>query len=275
MTSVHWCAPRPFAKRLISPQRANLGGVVRGFEDGCARYEDIGSVFNRHLCRLWINPAVHFDIQCGIVFRLPLASTTHFFHLIGTKRLAAKTWVHRHDEKKIELGEIWLELGKRRGRIQGQTSPAAPAANLLQGFGNIVFRFRFNVDGDRVRSGVDKTGQVMIGMLDHEMDVERQSRELANSRDDSRSEGNVIDEMSVHDVAMNPIDSGFLNPTDFIGQSGKIGGQDGGRDQDPMHRMMDYWAEYITPLLQYSLFWFPRPEVVHTFPLTRGGSVPT
>ena len=75
----------------------------------------------------------------------------------------------------------------------------------------------------------------MIGMLDHEMDVERQSRELANSRDDSRSEGNIIDEMSIHDVAMNPIGPGLLDPTDFIGQSGKIGGQNGGGDQDPMH----------------------------------------
>src|SRR5882762_2630225 len=98
----------------------------------------------------------------------------------------------------------------------------------------------------------------MIGMLNHEMDVERQSRELANSRDDSGSEGNVIDEMSVHDVAMNPIGPGLLNPVHFIGQSGKIGGKDGGGDQDSMHEVLEYWAEYITSLLQYSPFWFPR-----------------
>src|SRR5205823_12736344 len=108
MTSMQWCAPGPFAKRLLSPQRANLGGVVRGFEDGCARYEDIGSIFNRHPCRLWIDSAVHFDIQGGIVFRLPIASMAHFFHLICAKWLATKTWVHRHDEQNIDPGEIWL-----------------------------------------------------------------------------------------------------------------------------------------------------------------------
>jgi hypothetical protein len=70
----------------------------------------------------------------------------------------------------------------------------------------------------------------MIGMLDHEMDVEGQSRELANSRDDSRSEGNVINEMSVHDVAMNPIGPGLLNAAHFMAQSGKIGGENGGGD---------------------------------------------
>jgi hypothetical protein len=95
----------------------------------------------------------------------------------------------------------------------------------------------------------------MIGMLDHEMDVERQTRELANSRDNSRSEGNVIDEMSVHNVAMNPIGPGVLNPVHFIGQSGKIGGQDGGGDQNASHGVMEYWSieqEYITPSLHYS-----------------------
>ena len=146
--------------------------------------------------------------------------------------------------------------GKRRGRIQGQTSAAARAANLLQGFGNFVFRFRFNVDRDGVRSSVDKTGQVMIGMLDHEMDVERQSGELANSRDHSRSEGNVVDEVSVHDIAMNPIGPGLLNSLHFIGQSGKIGGENGGSDQDSMHGVMSIGQNQYpaTPALHYSIF---------------------
>src|SRR5204863_5306001 len=101
----------------------------------------------------------------------------------------------------------------------------------------------------------------MISVLDPEMDVERQICELANNRDDSRAEGNVIDEMSIHDVAMNPIGPGLLNPANFIGQSGKIGGEDGWGDKDPMHGAFEYlsievmecWAEYITPLLQHSI----------------------
>src|SRR6059058_4590174 len=114
----------------------------------------------------------------------------------------------------------------------------------------------------------------MIGVLDHEMDVERQICELANNRDDSRAEGNVIDEMSIHDVAMNPIGPGLLNPANFIGQSGKIGGEDGWGDKDPMHGAFEYlsievmecWAEYITPLL--------RGLAAASFPLTGGSSVP-
>src|SRR5256886_12131637 len=103
VASRHCCARS--RKQLLLAQSPDFGGIIGRFEDGCARYENIGSIFNRHPCRLWINSAVHFDIQCGIVFRLPIASTAHFFHLICAKWLATKTWVHRHDEKKIELGD--------------------------------------------------------------------------------------------------------------------------------------------------------------------------
>jgi hypothetical protein len=41
---------------------------------------------------------------------------------------------------------------------------------------------------------------------------------------------------------MNPIGPGVLNPVHFIGQSGKIGGQDGGGDQNASHGVMEYWS---------------------------------
>ena len=54
-----------------------------------------------------------------------------------------------------------------------QAGAATGVANLLQGFADIVFRFRFDVDRDRIRAGFDETRHVMIGMLDHEMNIER------------------------------------------------------------------------------------------------------
>src|SRR2546430_17567600 len=61
--------------------------------------------------------------------------------------------------------------------------------------------------------------------------------------------------MSVHDVAMNPIGPGLLNAAHFIAQSGKIGGQDGGGDQNASHGEIENWSieqEYINPSLHYS-----------------------
>ena len=70
----------------------------------------------------------------------------------------------------------------------------------------------------------------MIGMLDHKMDVERKTCLAAHGRDDRRTEGNVIDEMPIHDVAVNPIGAGCLHPMDFVAESREIGGQNGWGD---------------------------------------------
>ena len=55
----------------------------------------------------------------------------------------------------------------------------------------------------------------MIGMLDHKMDVERKTCLACARRDDLWTEGNVIDEMPIHDVAVNPIGAGGLHRDGF------------------------------------------------------------
>jgi len=58
----------------------------------------------------------------------------------------------------------------------------------------------------------------MIGMLDHQMHIERTFRLLADKTDDRRSERNVVDEMAVHDVAMDPIGARVFNFANFASQ---------------------------------------------------------
>ena len=56
----------------------------------------------------------------------------------------------------------------------------------------------------------------MIGVFDHEMYVERELRVLSDEIDNCRPERNIIHEMPVHDVAVDPVGSGFLDAPDFI-----------------------------------------------------------
>src|SRR4051794_6730578 len=93
-------------------------------------------------------------------------------------------------------------------------------------------RFRFDVNRDRVRAGFEKTWQIMIGPLDHEMNVERQLRVLAHRREDCRAERNVIDEMSVHDVEMQPVRARFFRAMNFGFEIREIGGENRRSDQD-------------------------------------------
>ena len=78
----------------------------------------------------------------------------------------------------------------------------------------------------------------MVGVLDHQMDVERKLSVLADALDDRRSKGNVIDEMPVHDVAMNPVGARSFDPSDFLGEAREIGGKNGGGDKN-RHGVME------------------------------------
>jgi hypothetical protein len=66
----------------------------------------------------------------------------------------------------------------------------------------------------------------MIGVLDHEMHIDREFRIPSDQIDNCRSEGNIIDEMSIHNVAVNPVGASLLDSLDFVSQSGEVGGED-------------------------------------------------
>ena len=82
------------------------------------------------------------------------------------------------------------------------------------------------MNGDRVGACLDKTRHVMIGVLDHEMHIDREFRIPSDQIDNCRSEGNIIDEMSIHNVAVNPVGASLLDSLDFVSQSGEVGGED-------------------------------------------------
>ncbi len=81
-----------------------------------------------------------------------------------------------------------------------------------------MFRLGLDVNGNRIRAGLDKARRVMIGMFDHEMDVERKICVLAHGRHDGGAKRNIIDKMSIHNVAMNPIGAGCFDTFHFLGQ---------------------------------------------------------
>ncbi len=139
--------------------------------------------------------------------------------------------MHGHDKKQIDRGKKRRDGFERRGRIQGQTHAAAGGANRGERFRHVVFRFRLDVDGNGIRAGFEEAGQIMIGMLDHEMNIERELRQLAHRGDDRGPKGNVIHEMAIHDVEMHPVSARFFGAPDFGGELGEIRGEEGRSDQ--------------------------------------------
>ncbi len=72
--------------------------------------------------------------------------------------------------------QVRLDRGEGHGGIQSQPGATALLANEPERGRDIVFRLRLDMDRDRVRARLEKTRHVMIGPLDHEMNVERQRR---------------------------------------------------------------------------------------------------
>ena len=66
--------------------------------------------------------------------------------------------------------------------------------------------------------------------LNHKMNIKRKFRVLSHRRDHGGPERDVIDEMSVHDVEMEPIRTSFLDTTNLDLESGEVGREEGRSD---------------------------------------------
>src|SRR5205085_6703337 len=108
-------------------------------------------------------------------------------------------------------------------------------ANAGERLRNLMPRFRFDMDGDRIRSGVEEARHIMIGPLDHEMNIELQGSVFAHRRYDGGPERNVIDEMAIHDVEVQPIGAGFFHSMNLRFEIREIGGENGRSDEDAGH----------------------------------------
>src|SRR4051794_14318614 len=98
--------------------------------------------------------------------------------------------------------------------------------NLAQSSLHIVSGLALYVHGDGIGARFQKTRHEMVWPLDHQMDVERKLGLLADTTYHDWAERDVVDEVAVHDVAVDPIRAGLGDATDLFVQTGKIGRED-------------------------------------------------
>jgi len=83
------------------------------------------------------------------------------------------------------------------------------------------------VDAHHVGAGLGEVGDEVVGVFDHHVAVERESGDLAEGLDHGRAEGDVGDEVAVHDVDVDDGAATALGGCDFVGEMGEVGGEDG------------------------------------------------
>ena len=80
----------------------------------------------------------------------------------------------------------------------------------------------FSVDGQHVRTGIDEGRDVLIGIGDHQMHVQRQFGRLPDGFHDWRADGDVRHEMAVHHVHMEQMGACLLHCADVFTQRRKV-----------------------------------------------------
>ena len=93
----------------------------------------------------------------------------------------------------------------------------------------VQVRADFVVDADPVGAGLGERGDEIVGVIDHQVAVEGQAGCLANAGYHGRPDGDVGDEVAVHDVDVDGGAAAALGRGNLIGQVGKISGKDGGQ----------------------------------------------
>ncbi len=83
------------------------------------------------------------------------------------------------------------------------------------------------MDGHHVGAGFGEGVDEVVGVFDHHVAVERELGDGAEGLDHGRAEGDVGDEVAVHDVDVDDGAATALGGGDFVGEMGEVGGEDG------------------------------------------------
>src|SRR6266849_5563759 len=123
----------------------------------------------------------------------------------------------------------FTDITSTRSR-SSSTNSGAELADLSERA--LEMRASLDVHRDHVGAGGHEFGDVALGLDDHQVDVERQPRALADRRDDDGADRDVRHEPPVHDVDVELVGAARLDARDVGGQGGEVGREDRGRDLD-------------------------------------------
>ena len=85
----------------------------------------------------------------------------------------------------------------------------------------------FLMDRNPIGAGIGEGGNVLVGILDHQVAVERNIHSLAQRRDHRRPDGNVGHKVTIHHIDMEQGGATSHRSVGILSQAGEIGRQNG------------------------------------------------
>ena len=137
--------------------------------------------------------------------------------------MTAEARIDGHHQQQVYLVEIRLNFGDGGGRVDGQADFFAERLDFPDEWRDLLVKFDMN--DDFIRAGTGKGFDQNLRPRAHEVNVEKHPGQGTNGAHNFRPKGNVWDEMSVHDVDVQPVRAGTVGAFDFPAEAGVVGGE--------------------------------------------------
>ena len=177
------------------------------------------------------------------------ASLLHFVQRCWDELLRPKPRIHAHHQHIIDNVEHFAEGLDRSRRIDHHTRPALMLLDKVQR--PVQMPARFLMHRNPVRSRVREFRNVLVGVLYHQMTVQRKPGCLAQTFHHRRPDRQIGHKMPIHDVNMDHAAAARGSPLHLVRQVGEIGREYRGCkfDQD---RVQDIGSEAVEILARGS-----------------------
>ncbi len=183
---------------------------VAGDEQLCACFYYVGYGFQ-------IYSAIHFNTEIEFAFGTHASECGNFVQRIGDEFLTAEAGIHAHDQDVVDKIEDFGKGFDGSGGIEDYAGLAAVRSDEVKRA--IEMDAGFLVDGHPVGAGFGKFGDEEIGIFDHQVAIEGDFELFPQRAHDGRTDGEIGDEVAVHDVE---VEDGATAIDGLLGVNGKL-----------------------------------------------------
>jgi len=192
-------------------------------KDGIAGYQQIGSCLYDTGDGVVRYAPVDLNAKVQFVFFAQLAQMTNLVERKWKKLLAAKSRIHAHDQNMMHHRQNIQQQIDARGRIDDYGWLHAMLCNQVQRA--MQMTTCLVMDADPVRARFGKIGDQCVGILDHQMAIQRQPRCFAQRAHHRRANRDVGHEMTIHHIYMDEGAAATLRRLHRIGQVREVSGK--------------------------------------------------
>jgi hypothetical protein len=147
------------------------------------------------------------------------------------ERLSDEARFHGHDQDLAYVVEKRLDLLYRRVRIQSHGRGSPELTNFPREPSKISGRFHMRRDD--LAAGVNESPKIAFGVRHHQVRLEWERGQFPEVLDDNWPQTEVPDEVTVHDVEMQHIDTRFFKLLDLRSEVSQVSTYDRSRKFDP------------------------------------------